>query len=82
MGLVVAWFGGTEAKHPDVGIWISAYRDGRWQTPREVANGIQYTRPDLTAHRHPTWNPVLWQVPGGPLLLFWKCGPIRHHGGA
>ena len=75
MGLVVAWFGGTEEKHPDVGIWISALRDGRWQAPREVATGVQYTRPDGTAHRHPTWNPVLWQVPGGPLLLFWKCGP-------
>ncbi len=74
-GLVSAWFGGTEEKHPDVGIWISLHRDGRWQTPKEVANGIQYTRTNGTAHRHPTWNPVLWQDPTGPLLLFWKCGP-------
>lgn len=75
MGLVVAWFGGTEEKHPDVGIWISTLRNGHWQEPREVASGVQYTRPDGSAHRHPTWNPVLWQVPNGPLMLFWKCGP-------
>jgi predicted neuraminidase len=74
-GLVVAWFGGTEEKHPDVGIWISSFLDGRWQAPREVATGVQYTRPDGSQHRHPTWNPVLWQVSGGPLMLFWKCGP-------
>jgi predicted neuraminidase len=74
-GLVAAWFGGTEEKHPDVGIWISLHREGRWQTPREVATGIQYTRPDGSVHRHPTWNPVLWQYPNGQLLLFWKCGP-------
>lgn len=74
-GLAVAWFGGTEEKHPDVGIWISLHRDGRWQEPKEVATGIQYTLPDGTVYRHPTWNPVLWQYPNGPLLLFWKCGP-------
>jgi predicted neuraminidase len=74
-GLAAAWFGGTEEKHPDVGIWMSRHRNGQWTTPVEVANGIQYTQPDGTAHRHPTWNPVLFQMPDGPLLLFWKCGP-------
>ena len=74
-GLVAAWFGGTEEKHPDVGIWISRFRDGVWSAPVEVANGVQHTFVDGKVHRHPTWNPVLFQYPNGPLALFWKCGP-------
>ncbi|MEM8954380.1 MAG: exo-alpha-sialidase [Verrucomicrobiota bacterium] len=70
-GLVVAWFGGTKEKHSDVGIW-SSYSDGNnWSTPKEWANGIQHA-----GHRHPTWNPVLFQGPGdAPTLLFFKTGP-------
>ena len=74
-GLVAAWFGGTEEKHPDVGIWFSRHIDGHWAEAIEVANGIQYALPDGSVHRHPTWNPVLFQYPNGPLVLFWKCGP-------
>ena len=74
-GLVAAWFGGTEEKHPDVGIHVSRQIGGRWNEAVEVANGIQYSLPDGSTHRHPTWNPVLFQQPAGPLLLFWKCGP-------
>ena len=74
-GLVAAWFGGTDEKEPDVGIWFSRHLDGRWTAPVEVANGVQSS--DL---RYPTWNPVLFQshVEGskdGPLLLFYKVGP-------
>ena len=75
VGLIAAWFGGTEEKHPDVGIWVSRRIEGRWSESVEVANGVQYSLPDGTLHRHPTWNPVLFQYPDGPLLLFWKCGP-------
>ena len=74
-GLVAAWFGGTRERDPDVGIWVSRHVDGHWTPPVEVANGIQYTRPDGTVHRHPCWNPVLFQPKDGPLLLFYKCGP-------
>lgn len=74
-GLIAAWFGGTEEKHPDVGIWVTRQVDGRWTESVEVATGVQYSRPDGSVHRHPTWNPVLFQYPNGPLLLFWKCGP-------
>ncbi len=74
-GLVAAWFGGTEEKHPDVGIWVSLHRDGKWSAPKEVANGVQYTFTDGKVHRHPTWNPVLFQYPKGPLVLYWKVGP-------
>jgi predicted neuraminidase len=69
-GLLAAWFGGTAEKNPDVGIWMSRRTADGWSTPVEVANGVQ---PDGT--RHPSWNPVLFQPPGGPLLLFFKVGP-------
>ena len=69
-GLVTAWFGGTEEKHPDVRIWISRHSDGRWLPPVETANGVQ-----SSSLRYPTWNPVLFQPKAGPLLLFYKVGP-------
>jgi len=68
--LVAAWFGGTREGAPDVGIWVTRLESGRWTDPVEVANGVQ---PDGT--RHPTWNPVLFAVPGQPLRLFYKVGP-------
>lgn len=69
-GLVAAWFGGTEEKHPDVEIWLSRQQDAEWTPPVSVANGIQND-----TLRYPCWNPVLYQYPGGPLLLFYKVGP-------
>lgn len=69
-GLVCAWFGGLEEKDPSVGIWTSRMEGGKWSTPVEVATGEQSDGPRL-----PCWNPVLWQEPGGPLLLFYKVGP-------
>ncbi len=73
--LVAAWFGGTEEKDPDVGIWISRNHDGNWTEPVEVANGIQYLKSDGKPFRHPCWNPVLFQPQNGPLMLFYKVGP-------
>lgn len=69
-GLVAAWFGGTKERNPDVGIWVSRQVNGKWTTPAEVANGVQND-----TLRYPTWNPVLYQIPGGRLLLFYKVGP-------
>ena len=69
-GLVAAWFGGTRERHPDVGIWVSRAGSSGWSAPIEVANGVQ---PD--GARHPSWNPVLFQPSGGPLVLFYKVGP-------
>ncbi len=74
-GLVSAWFGGTAEKNPDVGIWVSRLVEGGWTESVEVANGIQHTLTDGTVVRHPTWNPVLFQPKGGPLMLFYKAGP-------
>ena len=73
--IVAAWFGGTEERNPDVGIWVSRLQNGKWTRPVEVANGVQYTTPRGRVHRHPTWNPVLFQPKSGPLMLFYKAGP-------
>ena len=67
--IIAAWFGGTEEKHKDVEIWTSFYENGKWTTPKSVANGID------GGNRHPTWNPVLFQPRSGPLMLFYKVGP-------
>ena len=70
-GILAAWFGGTDEGKADVGIWVAGLKDGRWSAPREVATGV------VKEHnqRYPCWNPVLFQAPNGPLLLFYKVGP-------
>ena len=68
--LVAAWFGGTEEGHDDVAIWVSRHEGGRWTAGVKVADGVQ-----AAGKRHPTWNPVLFQPRGRPLLLFYKVGP-------
>jgi predicted neuraminidase len=69
-GLVVAFFGGTKERNPDVEIWVSSRENNKWTAPVSVANGIVND-----TLRYPCWNPVLYQVPGGDLLLFYKIGP-------
>jgi len=69
-GLVAAWFGGTKERNPDVGIWVSRQENGKWTPSVEVANGVQND-----TLRYPTWNPVLFQIPSGELMLFYKIGP-------
>ncbi|MCE9526717.1 MAG: exo-alpha-sialidase [Planctomycetales bacterium] len=69
-GLVAAWFGGTAEKNKDVGIWISRHSKEGWSEVKEVANGKE-----SDTVRYPCWNPVLFQMPDGPLLLFYKVGP-------
>ena len=69
-GFVAAFFGGTRERNPDVEIWVSRRVNNKWTAPVSVANGIQND-----TFRYPTWNPVLYQVPGGELLLFYKIGP-------
>ncbi len=70
-GLAAAWFGGTAEKNPDVEIWFSRkLKNKKWTDPVSIANGIQ-----SDTRRYPCWNPVLFRVPNGPLLLFYKAGP-------
>ena len=68
--LVAAWFGGTKERNPDVCIWVARREDGRWREAVNVADGRQ-----PNGSRLPTWNPVLFQPRGGPLVLFYKVGP-------
>jgi predicted neuraminidase len=69
-GLLAAFFGGTHERHPDVCIYISHLNREKWSAPVEVADGIQ-----SDGSRLPTWNPVLFQPRGAPLILFYKVGP-------
>lgn len=68
-GLIAAWFGGTKEGNKDVCIWTSRLVNGQWTTPAKVADGVLN---DST--RYPCYNPVLYQVPNGELLLFYKIG--------
>lgn len=68
--LVASWFGGTKERNPDVCIWVSRYENGKWTEGQNVANGII-----SDTLRYACWNPVLYQVPGGDLQLYYKVGP-------
>ncbi|MBQ9400555.1 MAG: family 78 glycoside hydrolase catalytic domain [Bacteroidales bacterium] len=70
--LIAAYFGGTAERNPDVCIWTSRKPKGSkvWEEPQYVADGVQNEN-----LRYPTWNPVLFQIPDGDLLLFYKTGP-------
>lgn len=66
-GLVAAWFGGTHERNPDVCIYVSRKIDNKWTEPELAADGI--VNDTLRYH---TWNPVLFQIPDGDLMLFYK----------
>ena len=68
-GLVAAWFGGTREGADDVGIWLSRREKETWLAPLEVATGV------VDGKRYPSWNPVLYAMPGSGLTLFYKVGP-------
>lgn len=68
--VIASWFGGTEEKNDDVGIWVSRKTGSSWSTPKEVVNGVQED-----GSRYPCWNPVLFKPKDQPLILFYKVGP-------
>lgn len=65
--LLAAWFGGSYEGATDVGIWTARKFHGatRWTNPREVAT---------PQGRGACYNPVLFQMPDGEVLLFYKIG--------
>ncbi len=69
-GLFAAWFGGSDEGEPDVTIWTARHNGRNWSAQMEAATGVQ-----VDGKRFPCWNPVLFQAPNGPLLLFYKVGP-------
>ena len=68
-GLIAAFFGGTKERNPDVEIWITKKKGDEWTAPISVANGVIND-----TLRKACWNPVLYQIPKGELLLFYKIG--------
>jgi alpha-L-fucosidase len=67
---LVACFGGTQESKPDVSIWLTTVDNQGVSTPQRVADGVVND-----TLRYPAWNPVLFNVRGGDLLLFYKVGP-------
>jgi alpha-L-rhamnosidase len=69
--LVSAFFGGMYERHPGVCIYVCRKAKGahEWTKPQLVADG---TFPN--APRKACWNPVLYQIPGGDLMLYFKIG--------
>ena len=61
---IAAWFGGTEEKNDDVGIWMTKGKPGAWGKTSEVAK----------INNTPHWNPVLFQSQKGRIYLFFKTG--------
>lgn len=71
--VVAAWFGGTAESAPDVGIWLARFTSGSWSAPVEVARATDGDS---------CYNPVLFHMASGELLLFYKFGrgPSTWHG--
>ena len=61
---LIAWFGGTKEKNPDVGIWLSKGKPGKWSAPQQVAK--------IRGDAH--WNPVLFSDGKGTVYLYFKVG--------
>lgn len=63
--LLCAYFAGSQEGAKDVGIWLSVRTSQGWSPPQLIAKD-----PEV-----PCWNPVLFDLPSGEILLFYKVGP-------
>lgn len=61
--ILCSWFAGTEEGAEDVKIWMAKNTETKWSLPVVVAE-----------EKRPCWNPVLYTMPSGELLLFYKAG--------
>lgn len=67
--LISAWFGGTEEKDPDVGVWMSSFDGKVWSEPFRTA------KVNNTSH----WNPVLFRDSSDVIHNFFKVGVDEIH---
>ncbi len=69
--LVATYFGGTKERNPDVCIWVSRKPKGakQWTAPQMVADGVIND-----TLRKACWNPVVYQIPQGDLVIYFKIG--------
>ncbi|BAV08781.1 alpha-L-fucosidase [Filimonas lacunae] len=67
--LIAAWFAGPYESSPEVCVWTAIYQNGKWQAPKQVADGIIND-----TLRYPCWNPVLFRSQTGRLFLYYKIG--------
>ena len=69
--LVTAFFGGSYEGCPDVCIWVCRKAAGNdsWTEPALAADGVLND-----TLRKACYNPVLFQMPDGELMLFFKIG--------
>ena len=65
-GLVLAFFGGPDRRSGGQALWFARRTAAGWAAPRCLVPGAGAEKA--------CWNPVLYQVPRGPLLLFFKEG--------
>jgi alpha-L-fucosidase len=69
-GMLAAWFGGTNERNPDVCIYTSLLKNGKWETPKLTADGVVGK-----GRKFPCWNPVLFKTDDGDVVLYYKVGP-------
>ena len=69
--LIATYFGGTKERNPDVCIWVSRKAKGSkvWTKPQMVADGVMND-----SIRKACWNPVVYQIPRGDLVIYFKIG--------
>lgn len=63
-GTLIAWFGGSWEKDPNVAIWTSKKNGDTWTKPKKVAE----TRGTAL------WNPVLFELDADTIVLYFKQG--------
>lgn len=74
--LMCCFFMGAYESSPDVCVYTSRKRKGsdKWDPLIVAADGLLKTPLEDGTTRKACYNPVLFQIPGGDLLLFYKIG--------
>ena len=68
--LLAVWFSGEYESHPNVGISLARYTDGKWQP------GILVAKSEIIEGKsYPCWNPVLIKNDENTIFLYYKVGP-------